>query len=350
MKVGKIKESVLKRTVLKGIGKRNSEISSGNCSCDFASVVSADGDIVFASDEMAGDADILPALVIHAAVNKLYAKGARPLGLILNIILPEKKREIALKCLMENAEKTCEEIGISIAGGHTSVSDAVNRTVFAAVSFGSLTTIFKKHQSVPVGFQLVMTKWAAIEGTVIIMEKKGAGLSERFNSDFMTETGKLSACLSLKKEAEIFCSFPECIVRPVRTGGIFTALWDMGEMTGAGVRAYLKDIPLRQESIEILNHLDLNPYYMTSGGAALIATADAEEMCEKFREAGVEASIIGELTAGNERIVVNSDRVEYLKYVQPEMTEGNNNTEEPNSEELEVRYLEPYKADEINKV
>ena len=48
-------------------------------------------------------------------------------------------------------------------------------------------------------------------------------------------------------------------VREVKEGGIFTALWDLAREDGVGLTVYLKNIPVRQETIEICEVLDLNP-------------------------------------------------------------------------------------------
>ena len=43
-------------------------------------------------------------------------------------------------------------------------------------------------------------------------------------------------------------------------GGIFGALWDMAEASGIGLDIDLKKLPIRQDTIEISEFFDINPY------------------------------------------------------------------------------------------
>lgn len=56
----------------------------------------------------------------------------------------------------------------------------------------------------------------------------------------------------------------------VTEGGIFGALWEMAEASGVGLDIDLKKIPIRQETIEICEVYDINPYLLISSGAMLI--------------------------------------------------------------------------------
>ena len=48
----------------------------------------------------------------------------------------------------------------------------------------------------------------------------------------------------------------------------------MGQCSGVGLEIDLKKIPIRQETIEICEFFDLNPYKLLSGGSLLLAAAD----------------------------------------------------------------------------
>ena len=101
-------------------------------------------------------------------------------------------------------------------------------------------------------------------------------------------------------------------VRPLGPGGIFNALWDTCEMYGAGAVIDIKKIPVRQETIEILEYFDLNPYYADSAGASLLVTADGAGTVFALREAGIEAAQIGFLTDGKARTIRYGEHTRYL--------------------------------------
>ena len=53
----------------------------------------------------------------------------------------------------------------------------------------------------------------------------------------------------------------------VTEGGVFGALWEMAEASGVGLEIDLKKIPIRQETIEICEFFNLNPYQLISSGS-----------------------------------------------------------------------------------
>ena len=89
------------------------------------------------------------------------------------------------------------------------------------------------------------------------------------------------------------------------------AVW-MAEASGVGLEIDLKKIPIRQETVEICNHLDLNPYELISGGSLLIAADDGYALAESLEKAGIPAAVVGRATAGNDRIVLNGEEKRFL--------------------------------------
>lgn len=54
------------------------------------------------------------------------------------IILPDGTREIKLRRIMEEIETACLSLGIEIMGGHTEISDAVNRPIINVTGVGKV--------------------------------------------------------------------------------------------------------------------------------------------------------------------------------------------------------------------
>ena len=100
--------------------------------------------------------------------------------------------------------------------------------------------------------------------------------------------------------------------------GILSALWRMAEELGTGLQIRLRDIPIRQETVEILEKFDLNPYYALSDGAYLAVTVHGDELMKAAQRAGLTCDEIGELRPGIARTVINGESVRYLDRPQPE--------------------------------
>ena len=96
------------------------------------------------------------------------------------------------------------------------------------------------------------------------------------------------------------------------------ALWDIAEASGTGLKVDLRSIPVQQETIEICEIFDINPYRLISGGSLLIACDNGLDMVDALRAEGINAEIIGRLTDSNDKIIMNDGEVTYLDLPQPD--------------------------------
>ena len=60
-------------------------------------------------------------------------------------------------------------------------------------------------------------------------------------------------------------------------GGIFAGLWELSRELELGFSVELSSIPIRQETIEICEYYDINPYRLYSGGS-LLAVGESEKI------------------------------------------------------------------------
>jgi hydrogenase maturation factor len=109
----------------------------------------------------------------------------------------------------------------------------------------------------------------------------------------------------------------------VTEGGIFGALWEIGAASKVGLEVDLKKVLLKQETVEICEYYDINPYLLISSGCMLMVTNKANLLVDRLKAEGIPAAVIGRITEGNDRIIINEE---------------------------ERRFLEPPKSDELYKV
>ena len=95
-------------------------------------------------------------------------------------------------------------------------------------------------------------------------------------------------------------------------GGIFRALWDLGIRLGCGLTVDLKKIPICQETIEICEYADINPYEADSRGAVLIACRDAGPLLMALKERGIRAELIGSMNGSKAKTLLYDGHVRYL--------------------------------------
>ncbi|MCD8149932.1 MAG: hypothetical protein LUE92_10300 [Clostridiales bacterium] len=172
------------------------------------------------------------------------------------------------------------------------------------------------------GDDIIVTKWVGLEGTVRIVQERRAELLCRFPSFMLEDAAGFSRFLSVQSELAAAKNGGAAMLE-LAWGGVFGGLWELAEQAGVGLEINLKRIPVRQETVEICNYYDINPYQLTSGGSLLLTAQDGYGLADRLQGAGIPAAVVGKAVAGNDRVVLNGDV---------------------------RRFLEPPKRDEIEKV
>ena len=315
MKVGKLPEQVLARSVLKEIGHRRGEVLMGPGIGQDCAVLSLKPDEVFvmSTDPITGTVKDMGSHSIHITANDLAASGAEPVGVMLTILLPQETEEHALRQMMQDVERTCRILDMEVLGGHTEITNVVNQPLISVTGVGKV----KKGQTILTnglkpGHDLVVTKWIALEGTSIIAKEKEEELKRVLPEDFVNTAKAFDQYLSVIPESRIAAAHGASAMHDITEGGIFGALWEMGEGADVGLDIDLKQIPIRQESVEICERYGLNPYQLMSSGSMLIGTQGGAALVRKLQEQGIYAVLIGQAMPGRDRILRKGQDIRYL--------------------------------------
>lgn len=162
-------------------------------------------------------------------------------------------------------------------------------------------------------WELLITKWIALSGTSVLLREKEEELEQRFSRDFLRLAGNLKEYENIQKEQDFIKREKEAIFYPLGEGGIFSGLWKMAEEYGKiGMDIDVRKIPIRQETVEITELYNLNPYLLHSQGSFLVAAPHGNALLRRLKEAGIEACIIGETTRGPARRLYNGEHIRYL--------------------------------------
>lgn len=316
MKIGKVPENVLKRSVIKQLHTKREEVLTGaSVGEDCAALALASDEIfIISTDPITGTAQDIGKLAIAVTTNDLASAGAEPVGVMLSILLPENYEEEDLREMMQQLETACGEIDVQIMGGHTEVTKAVNTPIVTVCGVGKakagrmITT-----GGARAGMDLIATKWIGLEGTSILAKEKETKLCEHFTKEFVQTAKDFDRYLSVAREARIACECGVAAMHDVTEGGIFGALWEMAEASGVGLSIDLKQIPIRQETVEVCEFFDINPYELISSGCMLMASADGNTLVRELKKAGIAASVIGKATKGNDRVIIREDERSFLE-------------------------------------
>jgi hydrogenase maturation factor len=319
MKAGKISESVLKRSVLKQLHTADQTIRAFPAvGMDFAAVDIGKGDtIVSATQTRCPGSGVLADAGVYAALNNLACSGAAPLGVMINILLPTLATENDLRGQIAAIEKVCRKENIAVLGGHTEVVRTVTEPIITVTAIGSVSVnAMISGDGARPGMDIIVSKWIGLEGTAILALEREKELKTRYSQRFLDEAKDFAKYISVRSEAEAAASAGAFAMHDISEGGVFGALWELGQCSGVGLDIDLKKIPIRQETVEICEFFDLNPYRLISGGSLLIAASDGASIVRAIEDAGGRASVIGRATEGNDRIIRNGEEYRYMETTQ----------------------------------
>lgn len=169
------------------------------------------------------------------------------------------------------------------------------------------------------GDELVVAGAAALGGTTLLVREKYEFLRSFFSEGFLFQSLNLESDYGVganpwespawkiaeKAGANAFYAMGE--------GGFLSALWKMAEAGQVGLTANLRAVPVRQETIEVCELFNLNPYRLFSRGALLIGVPGGEALVQEYRCQGIMAAVIGQTNSGNDRLLYSGENARYLE-------------------------------------
>ncbi|WMI80648.1 AIR synthase family protein [Anaerotignum sp. MB30-C6] len=309
-KIGKIPPEILESIVMNPIRKntvKRDDILLRPKTGEDCSVVDLQGEMcVLSTDPITGAAKDIGYLAVQINCNDIYSAGAEPVGILLTVLLPESSDEEDLKEIIEGALKGAEELGIEILGGHTEVTDAVCKPIVSAAVIGkSRKRNIVQTGGAQVGQDVIMTKWAGLEGTAIIAKEYEEELVKGLPLEVVQAAQGMKNFLSVGTESLIAVEHGATAMHDATEGGILGAVWEVAECSQTGVEIWQDRIPLKEETKIICNQANIDPLRLISSGTMIITTQDGQELLKKLSAHGIEGAIIGRITE-EERILVTA--------------------------------------------
>lgn len=328
LRPGKLKASVMERSVLRQLHKKEA-----------ASVEGREGPFCVHTVE---GRTLAARRAVWGAAGKLIAAGGTPGRAALSILLPESAEEADLKKLAREIGAEASSFGLEIDSCTARVSSNVADLVLtlSCIDAGPDGQSPPDAGDLPGGtcsadegqkdwafLDLVVAGPVAQEGTALIAIEQRERLLTRYPAFFIDEAAEIYDSLAYKtwmedklKADPDFGQNPYAQCQYLGEGGVFAGLWELAAGAGVGLEVELSLIPIRQHTIEVCEFFDRNPYQLFSGGSLLIACQNGGRLVRTLESRGLEAAVIGHTNHGNDRII---------RY-----GEG------------EIRYLEPPKTDE----
>jgi hydrogenase maturation factor len=252
--------------------------------------------------------------------NDLATMGARPRWLVVTTLLPEGISLERVEVILESVRRACLEAGVVLVGGHTEITLGLDRPILIGCLLGTVARArLVRTSGAGVGDALVLAGGIAIEGSAILAGEHGEQLRNRGVSPALIETAAswrhdpgisiLAAANALNATGVVHA------MHDPTEGGLITALHELADAAGVGLRIDGKAIPVLPACRTICEALGLDPLGLLASGSLVAALDPAEVPAARNRleACGIRSAHIGEIVpAGQGRILNDGDRSQAL--------------------------------------
>ncbi len=249
------------------------------------------------------------AVMVNA--NDLACSGAEPRWFLCTALLPAGSTAYDIRTILTDLDQTCLRLGVALIGGHTELTDAVCRPVLSGTMLGTTTPTALVGSRPPQvagaaepalvepGDRLLMTKSAAIEGSLILAAQQRATLLGRgVSPQLLEEIAGWEEKLSVLPEARIARRYNEVrLLHDVTEGGVAGAVRELASAAGARLTVDPSRIAVSPATTAVCNALGCSPLGLIGSGSLLvvIGASQADALQRELLAAGIAVADIGEV-------------------------------------------------------
>ncbi len=239
-------------------------------------------------------------LVVNS--NDIATSGALPRWFLATLLFPPGSSPAEILEVMDELKAISDEMGITLCGGHTEITDAVTRPIVSGSLIGTVkkSELIDKTRIKP-GDAILMTKGVAVEGTAIISSEFKDRLMELGCPEEDIAFGRqLQERISVIPEAKTVLRFKEGIhgLHDVTEGGLATAVEEFSRAGGHRFQVELANIPVFRQTRSICSVLKLDPLGLIGSGSLLICCDESvqSEVIRALQNENIETHAIGRVT------------------------------------------------------
>ena len=301
--VGKLRPALLAR-LLDRHGPKDPRVIVGPRLGEDAAVIDmGDRYLVATTDPVTFATGDLGWYALQVNANDVAVRGARPRWFLATLLLPEGRTdEAAVTELFGQLGAACEELEVALVGGHTEVTYGLDRPIAVGTMLGEVARDkLVTTAGAQVGDAVVLTKGVPLEGAAIIARECETALRERGVPAALVARAKgllRRPGLSVLPEAEIACELATVhAMHDPTEGGVATALRELAEAAGVGLRIERSRIAVLPEGAALCRAFGLDPLGTIASGALLMTLAPAEAgvVIHALAREGIDSHFIGQV-------------------------------------------------------
>ncbi len=312
--LGKIPVALLRRLLAKGTGRRDRRVVVGpGVGLDAAAIDLGDRYVIAKTDPITLVGEEVGAYALTINANDLATMGAVPRWFLASILFPAGTTASSVAGVFSQLDRTCRRLQVSLCGGHTEITDAVTRPVLVGCLLGEC----PKHRLITTagaqpGDVVLLTKGIPIEAVSILAREKADELRRRYSPRFVARCRRYLADpgISIVRDAAVAMATGGVhAMHDPTEGGLSSALHELAEAAGVGLRIEGRAIPLLSEGKRLCADFGLDPMGAIASGALLICAAPAYEtaILHRLSRAGIAAARIGTVVPAGEGVRMLTD-------------------------------------------
>jgi hydrogenase expression/formation protein HypE len=310
--VGKLPADLL-RSFLARVPVRDPRVVVGpGIGEDAAVIQNGDRSLVVSTDPITFAAEWIGRYAVHVNANDVAVIGARPAWFFVVLLLPESVTTPELvDAIMADVQGACDELGVTLCGGHTEITQGLNRPILVGQMIGeaqSSRLLLKAR--VAVGDHVLLTRGVAIEGTAILARER-PDLAATLGRDLMDRAAQFIATpgISVVDAARVAAETDGVhAMHDPTEGGLLAGLVELVAPAAVGLLIDRERIPVLPETQALCEALGLDPLKLIASGALLVAASPegAERVKRAFEARHIPVSTIGEVLPAEKGLAISS--------------------------------------------
>jgi hydrogenase maturation factor len=272
---------------------------------DCAVIDSGERLAVYKSDPITFATDQIGYYLVQVNANDIATTGARPLWLLVTLLLPEKRTHADLpETIMAQVHDTCRALGIVVIGGHTEVTAGLDRPIAIGTMIGEVARDkLISPRGAKAGHHVLLTKGVPIEATALLSREFPARLQGALTQTEIEEAQRylLEPGIGVTRDARVAIE-AGCVtaMHDPTEGGIVTALWELAEASQKTLLVDPGRIVVPALARRVCEAFGIDPFSSIASGALLITAppTDARAICHALEKEAIACADIGVVADG----------------------------------------------------
>ena len=321
MKIGKLNWDDLKQIIdnNKSVVRSDVRIRSG-IGEDCSVINFGEYECVVSTDPITGADKNIGKLAVHINCNDIASCGVEPIGILVTILVPPTATIDDIKDIMKEIDEETKKMNVEILGGHTEVTEAVNRIVVSCTAIGKgKAKAAVSTSGAKLGDEIVVTKLLCMEGSSIIVNDHLDRVQGVLTNKEIEVAKDYVNSISVVNEGLIAGEFGVNSMHDITEGGVLGALWEVAQASNLGFKVYNNKMPISDITYKICEKLKIDPLKFISSGSMLITASSGKGLADKLNASGVQATVIGKITASRGILIVNEIEKDVLPPTRDEL-------------------------------